>query len=61
VRGTLKERDDKGNLINLWVPVSLGGEQKFSKERPGHYWDCEKMQKVVALIFGIIGGSHLPE
>jgi len=53
----VKESDDKGTLVNIWKPVSMGGQQKLSKKRPGHYWDCEKMQKVAALNYGIIGGA----
>jgi hypothetical protein len=43
----VKERDDNGRLINIWKPI----------RKQNHYWDCEAMQIVTALILGVIGGS----
>lgn len=53
----VKERDEKGNLVNAWMPISLGGEGKINKKRPGHFFDAEKMQIVMALQRGIIGAA----
>jgi hypothetical protein len=42
------ERDENGRMISIWKPIG---------RRPNHWWDCEAMQFVVALIFRVIGGS----
>jgi hypothetical protein len=57
----VKERDDKGMLVNIWQPISAGGDKKVNRKRPGHIWDCEKMQIVNALRRGIIGGIREEE
>jgi hypothetical protein len=43
----VKERDDNGKQVSIWRPVN--------NRRPNHYWDCEAMQIVAALVCGIIG------
>lgn len=43
-----KQTDEKGKKISIWRPIG---------RRPNHYWDCESMQIVAALIAQVIGGK----
>ncbi len=45
----VRETDDYGRKISVWKQLG---------SRPNHWWDCECMQIVAALIFGIIGGEQ---
>ena len=43
-----KQTDERGKKISIWRPIG---------RRPNHYWDCEAMQIVAALIAQVIGGQ----
>ena len=46
-----KQMDERGRKVNIWRPIG---------RRPNHYWDCEAMQVVAALIAQIIGSREIP-